>query len=145
MTDTIDTLRTRVDAMLDALTRQNEHLTALPERLAAITARVCSDDDLVGVLVDGTGVPVRVDVQPDAYRRLTPAELGEAVTAAAQRAAAQAREIARELVTPVLAVADHMPELAEFVPGAPRLRADPPPIVDEPPYGASILVAARDE
>ena len=124
MTDRTDTraLRTRVDAMLDALTRQNDHLTAMPERLAAITAQVRSADDLVGVMVDGTGVPVRVEVAPDAFRRSTPEQLGDAVTTAAQRAAAQAREIARELVAPVLAVADEMPDLSDLVPGAPSLR-----------------------
>lgn len=148
MTDRTDTraLRSRVDSMLDALTRQNEHLCALPERLAAITALVRSDDDLVGVVVDGTGVPVRVEVAPDAFRRMTPDQLGDAVTTSAQRAATQAREIARELVAPVLAVADEMPDLADLVPGAPSLRHDPPPSsTDEPAYGASILVAARDE
>lgn len=124
-------LQAQVDSLLDGLRTQTEALAAAQGAVASASAQAESPDGLVRVTVDAAGAVVAVDVEPSAFARTTPARLAESVTAAARAATEDVRSRVAEIMAPVTALAADMPDLSDFVPGAPSLRNLVPTVATE--------------
>ncbi|QCQ92358.1 YbaB/EbfC family nucleoid-associated protein [Rhodococcus sp. SGAir0479] len=116
------TLQAQVDTLLDGLRTQTEALAAAQGAVAGTTAQAESADGLVRVTVDAAGAVTSVEVDASAFGRTTPARLAEAFTAAARTATAEVRARVAEILAPVTALSADLPDLPDFVPGAPSLR-----------------------
>lgn len=118
-----DALRADVDELLATLERQRRDLAEAQTRLASMTVTAWSSDNLVRVESNAAGVPVRVHLEPEAFKRSTPEKLGRSITEAVQAAARRATEAAEQAYAPVEEVAGDVPDLPDLVPGAPSIRA----------------------
>lgn len=116
-------LRADVDELLATFERQRRGLAEAQARLASMTVTAWSSDNLVRVESNTAGVPVRVRLDPEAFKRSTPEKLGRSITEAVQAAARQATEAAEQAYAPVEEVAGGVPDLPDLVPGAPSIRA----------------------
>ena len=114
-------MRNQVDHILNQLDEQRALLSEVQEKLDAARCTAKSADGLVEVTTDSGGVVTDVQFTTEAVRS-TPQQLGRSVTEAAREAARLAREQTREIMAPVTAAADAMPDLSDLVPGAPSLR-----------------------
>lgn len=114
-------MRNQVEQILDALAEQRERRADVQRQLDAARSTATSADGLVEVTVDSTGVLIDVRFAADAQRS-TPAQLGRSVTEAGREAARRVRERTEQILAPVVAAADAMPDLPDLVPGAPSLR-----------------------
>jgi DNA-binding protein YbaB len=117
-------MRNQVDHLLDQLDEQRACLAVAQEKLDAARCTAKSADGLVEVTTDASGVVTDVQFSVEAVRS-TPEQLGRSVTEAARSAALLARQQTVEIMAPLTAVTDAMPDLPDLVPGAPSLRADP--------------------
>jgi len=91
-------------------------------KLAKMTVRATSPNNLARVTVNATGMVTDITVAEDAYRRSTPQQLSQDINAAirgAMEAAAKARE---QVVAPMKSIVDAMPDFGDVVPGAPNVR-----------------------
>ncbi|MEU0503421.1 YbaB/EbfC family nucleoid-associated protein [Nocardia sp. NPDC005998] len=114
-------MRNQVEQILEALAEQREHRADVRRRIDAARGTATSADGLVQVTVDSAGVLIDVRFTADAQRS-TPAQLGRSVTEAGREAARRVREQTRQILAPVVAAADAMPDLSDLVSGAPSLR-----------------------
>ncbi|WP_280382505.1 YbaB/EbfC family nucleoid-associated protein [Nocardia wallacei] len=115
-------MRNQIDHMLDALAEQQTHLTEAQEQLSATRCTGVSADSRVKVTVDAIGVVIDVELTPDAYGA-SPRQLAESVVEASQQAVRRARERTREIMAPIVAGIEAMPELADLTDDTPSLRA----------------------
>ncbi|MFG1792288.1 YbaB/EbfC family nucleoid-associated protein [Nocardia sp. NPDC049149] len=115
-------LRDQIGALLETFDQQRRELAEAQSTLAATTVTAWSSDKLIRVESNAAGVPVAVHVEPDAYRRIGPAELGRSITEAVQAAAQQARDVTQQTIAPIEELAGGIPDLADLVPGAPAIR-----------------------
>lgn len=137
-----DALRTQVESMLESYEQQRSALVAAQQR-AVEPVTVWSPDNLVRVTATVAGV-VEVHLEPEAFKRSTPATLGPAITAALREAASRAAAQQAEALAPLTELP--LPDLPDLVPGAPSTadvlaqlsrtasEADPAPIEDEDEY-----------
>ncbi|MEU7630363.1 YbaB/EbfC family nucleoid-associated protein [Nocardia sp. NPDC049220] len=114
-------MRKQVDQMLDVLAEQRARLDEIQQQLVTAQYTASSSDGLVEVTVDSAGVPTEVRFTKGALRN-TVDQLGRSTTEAAREAARRAQEQVRQLVTPIAAAADVLPDLPDLMPGAPSLR-----------------------
>lgn len=124
-------LRARIESMLESYERESTALVAAQQR-AVEPVTVWSADNLVRVTASVAGV-VEVHLEPEAFKRSTPATLGATVTATLQEASRQATARQTEVLAPLTALADALPDLPDLIPGAPATKdlaarlAPPPP------------------
>ncbi|MGO4616387.1 YbaB/EbfC family nucleoid-associated protein [Nocardia sp. 2YAB30] len=114
-------MRNQVDYILNQLAEQRAHLSEVQEKLAAARSVAKSADGLVEVTTDSGGVVTDVRFAAEAVRSSLE-QLGRSVTEAAREAARLASEQTQEIIAPITAAADAMPDLSDLVPGAPSLR-----------------------
>jgi DNA-binding protein YbaB len=100
-------LRVRHAELLTEYERGVTHLARLRERMAKLRGTARSDDALLTVTVDARGQLSTVEIEPRAFRRHSPTELGEAIVATARKAGDQVHAQMRELLAPF--VADNAP------------------------------------
>lgn len=91
-------------------------------RLRAMTIKATSPNNLARVTVNSSGVVTEIVIADDAYRRSTPQQLTEDLNAAIRGAAQAAAQARAQVVAPIQSIVDAMPDVSEFVPGAPSLR-----------------------
>ncbi|MGW5315706.1 YbaB/EbfC family nucleoid-associated protein [Nocardia thailandica] len=133
-----DALRAEIESMLASYERDSAELVAAQQR-AVEPVTVWSDDNLVRVTANVTGV-IDVHLEPEAFKRSTPATLGATVTATIQEAARRATSLRAEALD---RFTGSMPDLPDLVPGAPsakdllaRLTPPAPETVTPPPLDA---------
>ncbi|MFQ6394932.1 YbaB/EbfC family nucleoid-associated protein [Nocardia sp. KC 131] len=114
-------MRNQVDHILDTLAEQRARLCEVQQQLDTVRCTATSTDGLVEVTVDSAGALTDVRFTQDALRS-TVEQLGRSVTEAGRAAVRRAHEQTKEIIAPVAAVADAMPDLADLVTGAPSLR-----------------------
>ncbi|WP_329411851.1 YbaB/EbfC family nucleoid-associated protein [Nocardia vinacea] len=114
-------VRNQVDHILDALAEQRAQLAEIQQQLDAARYTATSADGLVEVTVDNSGVLTDVRFTANAMRG-TAEQLGRSVTEAGRAAAERAHEQTKQLLAPIAAAADAMPDLPDLVPDAPSLR-----------------------
>ncbi|MEO3928861.1 YbaB/EbfC family nucleoid-associated protein [Micromonosporaceae bacterium B7E4] len=95
-------LRAEYEQLVTEYERSRQRLATLHERMSALTSSATSDDGLVTVTVGARGELSTVEVEPRAYRRLAPTELGESIVATARKAGEQVAEQLRELLSPLM-------------------------------------------
>ncbi|WP_067646840.1 YbaB/EbfC family nucleoid-associated protein [Nocardia harenae] len=135
-----DALRAQVESMLESYEQQRSALVAAQQH-ALEPVTVWSPDNLVRVTATVAGV-VEVHLEPEAFKRSTPASLGPVITAALREAASRAAAQQAEALAPFTELP--LPDLPDLVPGAPstadvlaqlsRTAPDPAPIEDEDEY-----------
>lgn len=111
LADLVESVRTAVAAVQQGQREQ-----------AQLTATGYAAGKRVSVVVDAQGVVQRTRFADD-VDELSYAELAEAVTRAAQDAAAQVQRKTREIVARVGAENERLPKLSDIVPGLPDLQA----------------------
>ncbi|MGY4098713.1 YbaB/EbfC family nucleoid-associated protein [Nocardia sp. R16R-3T] len=114
-------IRNQVDHILDALAEQRAQLAEVRRQLDAARYSATSPDGLVEVTVDTAGILADVRFTAAAMRSTTE-QLGRSVTEAGRAAARRAQEQTRQMLAPVAAAADAIPDLPDLIPGAPSLR-----------------------
>ena len=90
--------------------------------LQAMKIKATSPNDLARVTVNSSGVVTEIVIAEDAYRRSTPQQLTQDLNAAIRGAAEAAAQVRAHVVAPIQSIVDSMPDVSEFVPGAPSLR-----------------------
>ncbi|MQY24283.1 YbaB/EbfC family nucleoid-associated protein [Nocardia macrotermitis] len=117
-----EVLRDQVDSLLEVFEQQRSDLAEAQGKLAEITGEAWSSDNLVRVTANATGVPVRVHLVPEAFKRSTPEKLARSMAEAAQAAARAANARSQQAFASVTAVAGEIPDLPDLVPGAPSIK-----------------------
>ncbi|AVL26378.1 hypothetical protein NBRGN_102_00030 [Nocardia brasiliensis NBRC 14402] len=117
-----DELRDQIDSLLGTFEQQQRDLAEVQSTLATTTVTAWSSDNLVRVVSNAAGVPTEVHVEPTAFKRSTPAKLGQSITEAVQAAARQALAATQQAVAPMQQAAAGLPDLSDLVPGAPSIR-----------------------
>lgn len=117
-----DALRDQVDSLLEIFERQRSELADVQSRLGEITGEAWSSDNLVRVTANVAGVPMRVHLVPEAFKRSTPEKLAHSMAEAAQAAARAANAQSQQAFASVTAVAGDIPDLPDLVPGAPSIK-----------------------
>lgn len=131
-----------VESMSEELLARVAELNEARSRLAESTSEGWSPDNLVRVECGPAGVPRRVELAPEAFRRSSKESLERAIVAAAQAAARAAQAERERLLAPLTEAVGGMVDLPDLVPGAPSLKdivqpqhsapvAAPAPISDE--------------
>ncbi|WP_327100785.1 YbaB/EbfC family nucleoid-associated protein [Nocardia vinacea] len=114
-------MRNQVENILDALTEQRAHRAEVQRELDTARCTATSADGLVEVTVDNSGVLIDVRFTADAARS-TADQLGRSVTEAGRAAASRMREQTTQILAPVAAAVQAMPDLPDLVLGASSLR-----------------------
>ncbi|ONM50423.1 YbaB/EbfC family nucleoid-associated protein [Nocardia donostiensis] len=117
-----EALRDQVGQLLHTYEQQRKDLVAAQERFAATQVTAWSSDNLVRVVSNAAGIPIEVTLEPEAFKRSTPANLSHSITEAVQDAARQAVAASERAFASVETAADDIPDLSDLVPGAPSLR-----------------------
>ncbi|QWF79312.1 YbaB/EbfC family nucleoid-associated protein [Amycolatopsis sp. CA-230715] len=94
--------RARVDELLAGYRRGRERLAAVHGELAAISASETGADGLVTATVGPRGTLTGLEIAEDAYRRLRPKELAEAIVRVAASATVKALREAGDVLAPSL-------------------------------------------
>lgn len=126
-----------MDALLAGLQSFHRLAARSAQRIALETADAWSPDDLVHVWVNAQGVVVQTEIDEALFAKSTPAEVAEAMVAAAQTAAAKVRERvaalqaslwqrASELGWPDPRLLDGVEELDQLRPAVPLSAPDSP-------------------
>ncbi|MFB7878063.1 YbaB/EbfC family nucleoid-associated protein [Nocardia sp. NPDC056064] len=129
-------LRAQIDSMLDSFTKEKAALLdARSETTAPTTA--WSADGLVRVSGNITGIS-DVHIEPDAFKRSTPASLARSVAEAIAIMTSESAKIREQAIAPLTT---GIPDLSDLVPGAPSIKEliaeltppQQPPATTEPP------------
>ncbi|MBB3729991.1 YbaB/EbfC family nucleoid-associated protein [Nonomuraea dietziae] len=83
----------------------NRQITQVREayaKLGALESTVHSDDGMVGVTVGARGQVRSIELNPRVYRRLSPAELADAIMEQISRATGAVSEQSRQLMEPLM-------------------------------------------
>lgn len=137
-------MRAKVDDLLTQFDERTAQLRAAQQAAAALTANLTSEDRLVRVTIDATGMLTELTIDPDAFDRTTPDALARTISGLVRRGTAQVRQQAADLMRPLT---EGLPDLSDLSPGAPSLADMLPKIpdfsapVDEPDPG-SIMTSA---
>lgn len=91
-----------VERLLVEYRRSREQLAAVCGSLAAIAVSRTSSDGTVTATVGAQGALTGLRIEPDAYRRYSPADLAVLIVSLAMAAAEQAAASAQRVVEPVL-------------------------------------------
>ncbi len=92
------------------------------QKLAEMKVHATSPNNLARVTVDSAGVVVNVEITEDAYRRSTPKQLSQDLNVTIRGAVEAVGKARAQIMAPLRAIVDNMPELDEIVPGAPSMR-----------------------
>ncbi|MEC3920338.1 YbaB/EbfC family nucleoid-associated protein [Nocardia sp. CDC160] len=115
-----DAEKAQLAELLETTRRQMSVVDDLRHRRSLLTATASAGDGRVHITVNADGQPIRTEFGDD-IGDLTFDEIAEAVTEAAQRAAADVTHRGQQLMEPVLQNNLHLPKLSDIVAGAPDL------------------------
>jgi DNA-binding protein YbaB len=104
-------LHARYDYLVREYERTRRGLQALRERLSALRATAESKDGMVTVTVGPRGEVEAVELNPRAYRRLTPAELAASILDTIRQAGRSLSDQAAEAYGPYLPAGTSYPDL----------------------------------
>ncbi|GAB2683101.1 YbaB/EbfC family nucleoid-associated protein [Nocardia goodfellowii] len=137
--------------MLDDFQRRMRAVGAVAQQRAQITATATTTDETITVTVNADGQVIDTRFSGD-FRAMTPEQLGAAVTAVAQAAAADAARQLQNLLAPIADERARQPKLSDLVAGMPDLQAATPPIpparmtlADNETDGSEPVAGARSE
>ncbi|MYR07536.1 YbaB/EbfC family DNA-binding protein [Gordonia sp. SID5947] len=115
-------MKEMLHGLLQDLEKQKADMSTLQQRLAAVTASATSSDDLVTAWVNTKGILIQLKFHPDAVDRAGGlSNLGRYITEATQKAAQQAQTQMDEIMAPMKARMDTLPQISEMFPGLPDL------------------------
>ncbi|GAA4865930.1 hypothetical protein GCM10025787_59710 [Saccharopolyspora rosea] len=114
-------LRNQIDDMLADLRERTAQLQEKQDAAAAKTHEVTSEDGVITVRVDATGIVQQLSLGPKAFERATPERLAEQITSVIREATGTAqRELRAEFASftesPGFAGVPGIPELPDFLP-----------------------------
>lgn len=104
------------------LAKQKADMATLQQRLAAITARASSSEDLVTAWVNTKGILIQLKFHPEAVERAGGlSNLGRYITEATQKAAQEAQKQVDGVMAPMKARVADLPKLSDMFDGLPDL------------------------
>jgi DNA-binding protein YbaB len=121
--------------LIDSVQAQMSQMEQVKNLRDQLTASASAERGRVTVVVDVHGRLTETRFDED-IADLTYLEIGKAVTAAAQKAAAEVKLKQDELMAPLLAVRARMPKVEDIIEGVPDLRSEfpvPPEVSTDPP------------
>jgi DNA-binding protein YbaB len=102
MPQTNAALRARLEDLLGEYERLRRHAGAAQQRLRALTASARSSDGAVSVEVDSRSRLTGLEIDPKAYRRLSPSQLAAEIQRLYAEASADVTRRAGEVMAPFL-------------------------------------------
>ncbi|MEG8184573.1 YbaB/EbfC family nucleoid-associated protein [Nocardia terpenica] len=115
-------LRSELDAIQADFDREMGQVGEVQRKLAAMRVHATSPNDLARVTVDSSGAVTEITIADDAFRRSTPRGLTEDINAAIRGGAEAAARARAQVLAPLTAIVETMPDLGEIIPGATNLR-----------------------
>lgn len=115
-------LRSELDAIQADFDREMGQVGEVQRKLAAMRVHATSPNDLARVTVDSSGAVTEITIADDAFRRSTPRTLTEDINAAIRGGAEAAARAREQVLAPLTAIVETMPDLGEIISGAPNLR-----------------------
>lgn len=122
-------MRAKVGDLLTQFDKRTAQLREAQQAAAALTAHLTSQDHLVRVTVDATGMLTDLAIDPAAFDRTTPDALASTISDLVRRGTIQVRQQAADLMRPLT---EGLPDLSDLSPGAPSLADMLPKIPDFP-------------
>ncbi len=123
-------MKNQVDELLEQFNRQTEQLHEAQAAAAQATATLTSPDGLVTVTVDAAGVLSQLRFAPNTFERSNPESLARTVQDLVRRGTLQVKQQVAELMRPLT---EDLPDLSDFIEGAPSLKGLLPEIPDYRP------------
>ena len=123
-----------VEALMEAYQRRRARTAELQQKIREISATAANPRQTIKVTVGAQGDLVGIEFPTDAYKRMAPKELVEAIMAVAADAKTQAQSALRELMQPELPAGLDFDDLVQG-------KADLSKALSE---GASVPEAVRD-
>ncbi|MFC4377517.1 YbaB/EbfC family nucleoid-associated protein [Nocardia halotolerans] len=139
-----EALRDQVDSLMRSYTEQRDKLAEVHRQQAAERVSAWSGDNLVEVVTNAAGIPIEVRVEPEAFKRSTPAKLAQSMLEASQICARLAAERSQQTLAPFLNTGSDLPDLSDLVPGAPSIRGLVESMIPKPPEQAPQPQAPSD-
>ena len=120
-------MKDQVDTLLEQFERQTAQLRDAQEAASQTSATVVSQDGLVRATIDATGTLAKLEIQPNAFERTTPAQLANTVLTLVRQGSLQVKQQVAELMAPIT---EGLPDLSDLIEGAPSLQGLMPSIPD---------------
>ncbi|MDQ0378244.1 YbaB/EbfC family nucleoid-associated protein [Amycolatopsis thermophila] len=120
-------MRETVDQLMDRFNQQTAQLREAQQAASELTAELSSPDGLVKVTVDAQGTLADLKLAPTTFERTRPDALARTISDLVRRGMLQVKQQQAELFRPLTA---DLPDLSEFIEGAPSLAGLMPDIPD---------------
>ncbi|WP_409489556.1 YbaB/EbfC family nucleoid-associated protein [Amycolatopsis sp. cmx-11-12] len=120
-------MKDQVDTLLEQFERQTAQLRDAQDAASQLAATVVSQDGLVRATIDSTGTLSKLEIQPNAFERTTPAQLANTVLSLVRQGSLQVKQQVAELMAPIT---EGLPDLSDLIEGAPSLHGLMPAIPD---------------
>ncbi|AIJ27137.1 hypothetical protein AMETH_7045 [Amycolatopsis methanolica 239] len=120
-------MRETVDQLMDKFHQQTAQLREAQQAASALTAELSSPDGLVKVTIDAQGTLADLKLAPTTFDRTRPEALARTISDLVRRGMLQVKQQQAELFRPLTA---DLPDLSEFIEGAPSLAGLMPDIPD---------------
>ncbi|WET79661.1 YbaB/EbfC family nucleoid-associated protein [Amycolatopsis sp. QT-25] len=120
-------MKDQVDTLLEQFERQTAQLRDAQEAASQTSATVVSQDGLVRATIDATGTLAKLEIQPNAFERTTPAQLANTVLNLVRQGSLQVKQQVADLMAPIT---EGLPDLSDLIEGAPSLQGLLPSIPD---------------
>lgn len=120
-------MKDQVDTLLEQFERQTAQLRDAQDAASQLAATVVSQDGLVRATIDSTGTLSKLEIQPNAFERTTPAQLANTVLTLVRQGSLQVKQQVAELMAPIT---EGLPDLSDLIEGAPSLHGLMPAIPD---------------
>ncbi|WP_233611274.1 YbaB/EbfC family nucleoid-associated protein [Amycolatopsis sp. WAC 01376] len=120
-------MKDQVDTLLEQFERQTAQLRDAQEAASQTSATVVSQDGLVRATIDATGTLAKLEIQPNAFERTTPAQLANTVLTLVRQGSLQVKQQVADLMAPIT---EGLPDLSDLIEGAPSLQGLMPSIPD---------------
>ncbi|WP_191247122.1 YbaB/EbfC family nucleoid-associated protein [Amycolatopsis deserti] len=120
-------MRETVDQLMDKFNQQTAQLREAQQAASALTAELSSPDGLVKVTIDAQGTLADLKLAPTTFDRTRPEVLARTISDLVRRGMLEVKQQQAELFRPLTA---DLPDLSEFIEGAPSLAGLMPDIPD---------------
>ncbi|MEU0464258.1 YbaB/EbfC family nucleoid-associated protein [Amycolatopsis sp. NPDC006131] len=120
-------MRNTVDELLEQFNRQTAQLHEAQQAASELSAELSSPDGLVKVTIDAQGTLADLKLAPTTFDRTRPEALARTISDLVRRGMLQVKQQQAELFRPLTA---GMPDLSDFIEGAPSLAGLMPDIPD---------------
>ncbi len=120
-------MRETVDQLMDKFQQQTAQLREAQQAASALTAELSSPDGLVKITIDAQGTLADLKLAPTTFDRTRPEALARTISDLVRRGMLEVKQQQAELFRPLTA---DLPDLSEFIEGAPSLAGLMPDIPD---------------